>query len=49
MEEQQTIAEMLDGVEVAVKESRTQTDMLRSLKSSAAKALLTGKVRVRGR
>ena len=47
--EQQAIAEMLDGVEASINASRMQTDNLKSLKASAAKALLTGKVRVRGR
>ena len=47
--EQQAIAEALDGVEsVAIELARTHVSILRSVKESAADALLTGKVRVRG-
>ena len=44
--EQRVAAEALDGVDEAIERGRTQTDMLRSLKSSAADVLLTGRVRV---
>ena len=44
--EQQAIAAVLEGVDEAIERGRTQTDMLRSLKASAAEALLTGRVRV---
>lgn len=47
--EQEQIADILDGIEASTAESRTQTEVLRSLKASAAEALLTGKVRVRGK
>ena len=47
--EQAAIAEMLDGVEEAINAGRMQTDNLKSLKVSAADALLTGRVRVRGK
>ena len=46
--EQQTIVAILDGVDEAIERGRTQTDMLTSLKASAADALLTGRVRVGG-
>ena len=45
--EQQTIAAILDGVEEAIERGRMETDMLKSLKASAADALLTGRVRVK--
>ena len=44
--EQRAIAAMLDSVDEAIERSRTQTDMLTSVKASAADALLTGRVRV---
>ena len=46
--EQQDIADMLDGVESTIELARTHVSILRSVKESAADALLTGKVRVRG-
>ena len=46
--EQEQIADVLDGIEASLTQGRTQTDMLRSLKASAAEALLTGRVRVAG-
>ncbi len=49
MEEQQAIAEMLDRIEASINAGRIQTDNLKSLKASAADALLSGKVRVRGK
>ncbi|MYD36949.1 MAG: hypothetical protein F4X20_08115 [Dehalococcoidia bacterium] len=47
--EQEEIAEALDGVEASIAQSKAQADTLRSLKASAAEALLTGTVRVRGK
>ena len=47
--EQQAIAEALDGVESAIELARTHVSILRSVKESAADALLTGKVRARGK
>ncbi len=47
--EQEQIADVVDGIESSIKESRMQAEVLRSLKVSAAEALLTGKVRVRGK
>ena len=44
--EQRAIATALDGVDEAIERGRMETDMLQSLKSSAADALLTGRVRV---
>ena len=44
--EQRAIATVLDGVDEAIERGRTQTNMLKSLKASAADALLTGRVRV---
>ena len=44
--EQQAIAAALDGVDEAIERGRMETDMLKSLKASAADALLTGRVRV---
>ncbi len=49
LSEQEQIADVVDGIESSIKESRAQTEVLRSLKASAAEALLTGKVRVRGK
>ncbi len=45
-DEQHTIAVMLGGVDDAIVRGRTQADVLRSLKASAAYALLTGRDRV---
>ena len=47
--EQRAIAASLDGVDEAIERGRTQTNMLNSLKASAADALLTGRVRVANR
>ncbi len=44
--EQQAIAAVLDSVDDAIEKARNETDMLNSLKASAADALLTGRVRV---
>lgn len=44
--EQKVIAATLDGVDEAMGQARVETDMLKCLKSSAADALLTGRVRV---
>ena len=38
---------MLSSVDEAIERGRTETEMLQSLKASAADALLTGRVRVR--
>ena len=46
--EQQTIVAALESVDEAIERGRMETDMLRSLKASAAEALLTGRVRVGG-
>ena len=46
LREQQAIADALDGVDEAIERGRTQTVMLKSLKASAADALLSGRVRV---
>ena len=46
LSEQQAIAALLDSVDEAIESGRMETDMLQSLKSSAADALLTGRVRV---
>lgn len=46
LQEQQTIAAMLDSVDAAVERSREERDMLESLKASTADALLTGRTRV---
>ena len=43
--EQRTIASLLDSADEAVTRGRAETDVLRSLKASAADALLTGRVR----
>ena len=43
--EQQTIAAMLDGVGEAIKQTCQEREYLQSLKTSAADALLTGRVR----
>ena len=43
--EQQAIAAVLDSVDDAIERGRMETDVLRSLKASAADALLTGRVR----
>lgn len=45
--EQRAIASLLDSVDAAIERGRVETDVLRSLKASAADALLTGRVRVR--
>ena len=47
--EQRAIVAMLDGVDEAIERDRASTTVLRSLKASAAGALLTGRVRVGGR
>ena len=44
--EQKAIAVALDGVDEAIEQGGMETEMLRSLKASAADALLTGRVRV---
>ena len=44
--EQRAIAAVLDGVDEAIAHGRSETGVLRSLKASAADALLTGRVRV---
>ena len=44
--EQRAIAAVLDGVDATVERDRAETSVLRSLKASAADALLTGRVRV---
>ena len=44
--EQRAIVAMLDGVDEAIEWDRNETSVLRSLKASAADALLTGRVRV---
>ena len=44
--EQDYISAALDGVDEAIEQARHETDMLRSLKASAADALLTGRVQV---
>ena len=46
--EQQAIAGLLDGVDIALEQERNQTNMLKLLKESTADALLTGRVRVEG-
>ena len=43
--EQQAIAAVLDSVEDAIEKTRTETDMLTSLKASTADALLMGRAR----
>ena len=48
LEEQQAIADTLDGVDRAIEVARTEHDRLRLLKESAAEALLAGLVRVEG-
>ena len=48
LSEQRAIAAVLDGVDEAIAHGRSETDVLRSLKASAADALLTGRMRVRG-
>ena len=45
-EEQRAIADALDAVDATLEESRRGTDVLRSVKASAAEALLSGRVRV---
>ena len=49
IDEQQAIVTVLDGVDEAIERSKTETDMLKSLKASTADALLTGRVRVPAR
>ena len=44
--EQQAIASLLDGVDMALEQARNQTNVLLSLTESTADALLTGRVRV---
>ena len=44
--EQRAIGAMLDGVKAAIEQARIETNVLTSLKASAADALLTGRVRV---
>ena len=44
--EQRIIASLLNGVDEAIERGRAETQMLQSLKASAADALLTGRVRV---
>ena len=45
--EQEDIASLLDSVDETIEHGRAETQMLQSLKASAADALLTGRVRVR--
>ena len=45
-QEQQAIAEVLASVDEAIERRRTETEMLQSLKASAADTLLAGRVRV---
>ena len=45
--EQESITDMLSSVYETIERGRTETEMLQSLKASAADALLTGRVRVR--
>ena len=47
LEEQRTIAAVLDGVDGAIERSSEERTRLHSLQASAADALLTGRVRVR--
>ena len=44
--EQEAIAGLLDGVDVAIGQAKHETNMLKLLKESTADALLTGRVRV---
>ena len=44
--EQHTMAAVLDGVDEAIERGRAEAHAIRSLKASAADALLTGRVRV---
>ena len=44
--EQQAIAGLLDGVDLAIGQAKHETNMLKLLKDSTADALLTGRVRV---
>ena len=44
--EQRVMVRMLDSVDEAIERGRKETEMLQSLKASAADALLTGRVRV---
>ena len=46
--EQQAVIGALDGVDEAIERARAEQDSLTSLKASAADALLSGRVRVRG-
>ena len=46
LQEQRTIATMLDSVDDAREQSTEETHVLRSLKASAADALLTGGIRI---
>ena len=46
LDEQQAIVAALAGVDASLEESRSGTDVLRSLAASAADALLSGRVRV---
>ena len=46
LQEQRTIATMLDSVDDAREQSTEETHLLRSLKASAAAALLTGGIRI---
>ena len=47
LSEQRVMVLMMDSVDEAIERGRTETEMLQSLKASAADALLTGRVRVR--
>ena len=47
--EQRAIADALQSVDAAIAHGRSKTDVLVSLKASAAEALLSGRVRARGR
>ena len=40
------MVQMMDSVDEAIERGRAETEMLQSLKASAADALLTGRVRV---
>ena len=46
LDEQRTIAVVLDSVDAAVKRGREERERLQAVKASAAEALLSGRVRV---
>ena len=49
LSEQRVMVQMMDSIDEAIERGRAETEMLQSLKASAADALLTGRVRVGGR